>query len=631
MFGRHQALLQFLLCVAFIQTGSAQTATLSKDSLEYIVNHHLEEDTIRVNALIDLQEYYLVDEFEAGKVYIEEALSISKKINYQTGIGFSSNALSSYFLRRGEQDSALFYTLEAIEVFESINEDQNIYAAYNNLGLIYKNKGEYEKAVEIYKRMLDRLDGREITPSFAIVYFNIASIYEAQNDWENYEPCIQKMLETSKELNFTPGIIEAELGLAKVAMNNGNNAEAFNLANSVLTLAQDSGEMAQTAARAFYILGDIYYSERDFRKAIFNYEQSLEIYEELNSLHYAAEIYLKLSDLYRDISAFDKALKHRITYHHIQDSLNSLERVALIEELQTKFETERIKREKETAELENLKLAEENRKGRGILFGVVGLLGFVVMASGFYTRQQKLKKQNELATLQLEESEKRLAIEKKKREAELSAIRSQLNPHFIFNLLNTIQGLSVNGDRSAANKALNNVAVMMRMILKHSQEAFIPLRSELDLIRIYLEAEQLRFGDRISFEIMMDEEVEDEFITIPPMLIQPYVENAIKHGLMHKTEPGKIEVHIHYLGEDMLEIIVEDDGIGRKRAAEIKYLNPGEHNTFSTKANQDRIENLAKESDSEARVEIIDKYSETGNPAGTKVRILIPTNLGNQS
>lgn len=621
-------LIALLTGISTTKLKAQTTEETSRETLLRLIETHTTRDSIRVNALVDIQEFYLLDDYKFGRNYAFEALHISQEIGYKDGIGFSSNAIASNYMRQGQLDSALIFTLNAIDVFEAIDEDQNIYAAYNNLALIYKNKGEFGKAVEIYERMLARLEGREITPSFAIVYFNIASIYEAQQDWENYETWIQKMLETSLKLNFTPGIIEAELGLAKVAIYKGENEEALEQAKSVLAKTKASGELAQTSARAFYILGDAFAALGKYIDAVTNYQKSLDIYEKLDSPHYASEIYLKLSEIYQKNREFEQALEYRISFHQIQDSLNSQEKVALIEELQTKFETERIQREKETAELENFKLAEENRRGRGILFGVLGLLGFVVMGSIFYTRQQKLRKQTELATLQLEESEKRLAIEQKKRDAELSAVRSQLNPHFIFNLLNSIQELNISGDRSSANKALNNVAVMMRMTLKHSQEAFIPLKNELDLVRMYLEAEQLRFGERISFEILIDEEVEDEFIKIPPMLIQPYVENAIKHGLMHKTAPGKIEIHIQLKSQDVLEIIIEDDGIGRSKSAEIARQNPARHNTFSTKANEERIQHLAKETSTDATIEIIDKFSESGAPEGTKVRILIPTNLG---
>ena len=621
-------LLAFLTGISTTKLIAQPTEETSRETLQRLIETHTTRDSIRVNALVDIQEFFLLDDYKLGRNYAFEALQISEEIGYKDGIGFSSNAIASNYMRQGQLDSALIFTLNAIDVLEAIDEDQNIYAAYNNLALIYKNKGEFGKAVEIYGKMLDRLEGREITPSFAIVYFNIASIYEAQQDWENYEPWIRKMYDTSQSLNFTPGIIEAELGLAKVAIHNFEYTKAIELSNSVLKQTDANGVMAQTSARARYILGDAFSELQDYREAIDNYSKSLEIYRQLDSPHYAAEIYLKLSEVYRKTNRFENALESRITYHQIQDSLNSQEKVALIEELQTKFETERIQREKETAELENLRLAAENRRGRGLLAGATGFLLFFMMASGFDYRQQKLKKQNELATLQLKEAEKRLAIEKKKRDAELSAVRSQLNPHFIFNLLNSIQELNISGDRSSANKALNNVAVMMRMTLKHSQEAYIPLKNELDLVGMYLEAEQLRFGDRINFEIEVDEEVEDEFIKIPPMLIQPYVENAIKHGLMHKTEPGKIEIHIQLKNQDVLEIIIEDDGVGRKKSAEIAGQNPARHNTFSTKANQERIRNLAEEANADATIEIVDKFSESGAPEGTKVRILIPTNLG---
>jgi len=256
--------------------------------------------------------------------------------------------------------------------------------------------------------------------------------------------------------------------------------------------------------------------------------------------------------------------------------------------------------------------------GAAIIIILISILWFL------YSRQQKQRKEIELTQLKLKEANKRVEVEKQKRTAELKAVRSQLNPHFIFNLLNSIQEFVILGEKQEVNKALTNVASLIRKTLQHSEQETISLKDELSLVKLYLDAEKMRFEDRLNYEIILDEEVEDEFIQIPPMLIQPYVENCVKHGLMHKKEAGEIKISALMTENDELKIIITDNGVGRDKALQFKKDNPENHNSFSTKANQERLENIAKDTGLQANVQIIDLF-EGSQSAGTQVIIIFAT------
>lgn len=150
-----------LLCLIGYQDALAQQNISPKDSILQIIKSYTIRDTVRVNALIDIQPYFLLDEHEQGRAFIEEAISISEELDYSTGYGFSLNALGAYYLRRGHIDSALVSITEAISVFEKIGENHNINAAFNNLALVYKSSGDFDKAYETYVSMLNRLEGRQ--------------------------------------------------------------------------------------------------------------------------------------------------------------------------------------------------------------------------------------------------------------------------------------------------------------------------------------------------------------------------------------------------------------------------------------------------------------------------------------
>ncbi len=165
---------------------------------------------------------------------------------------------------------------------------------------------------------------------------------------------------------------------------------------------------------------------------------------------------------------------------------------------------------------------------------------------------------------------------------------------------------------------------MMRKTLKNSQQKLITLKEELDLVELYLNAEKLRFEDKLEYEIILSDNIEEEFMKIPPMIIQPYVENAVKHGIMHKKDNGKIIVNTTTTKDDFLKITVTDNGVGRRKASEIKKQNTFVHDSFSTKANSERLKNIAKETGTNANVEIIDLYDDHKTPTGTKIIITIP-------
>lgn len=403
-----------LLCLIGYQDALAQQNISPKDSILQIIKSYTIRDTVRVNALIDIQPYFLLDEHEQGRAFIEEAISISEELNYSTGYGFSLNALGAYYLRRGHIDSALASITEAIVVFERIGENHNIYAALNNLALVYKSSGDFDRAYETYVSMLDRLEGRPKTSSFAIIYFNIAALYEAQEDWDNFEYWMTKMVELSDSLNFLPGVKEGSLGLAKTAIFKKQYDQALNRTSFVLSDATTKREMAQIEARAFDLQGDVYALKEEYTLSIENYQRSIEVYTKINSIRYASVIYKKLSDVYISLENYEEAFSNSEMYHQLKDSLMSAEKVEIIEELQTKYETEKLKREIDSAEIENLKLLQSNQRSRSLIIGAFGFVFFLTLFGGVLFRQRRLQQDAQLQMLELRESQKRLLVEQEK-------------------------------------------------------------------------------------------------------------------------------------------------------------------------------------------------------------------------
>lgn len=213
-------------------------------------------------------------------------------------------------------------------------------------------------------------------------------------------------------------------------------------------------------------------------------------------------------------------------------------------------------------------------------------------------------------------------------ELEAKAIRAQMNPHFIFNSLNAIQETIVTEKVDAAYDYLSRFSKLLRMVLDNSEKNFITLNSELETINLYLSLEALRFSQSFSYTIETKEELEKDDIYIPPLLLQPFVENAIWHGLINKEGDKKLSLRFDEK-DGYLECVIEDNGVGRKKAAEIKNSKIGaaRFESKGTKLALQRIEVLNREQAGSASIETIDLYDEAGNAAGTRVIVRLGADL----
>jgi tetratricopeptide (TPR) repeat protein len=206
---------------------------------------------------------------------------------------------------------------------------------------------------------------------------------------------------------------------------------------------------------------------------------------------------------------------------------------------------------------------------RIIIYGLVFLVALIAVGSWFiYKNAQASKRANQLLALK--------------------SLRSQMNPHFIFNALNSLNHFVAQNDERTANKFLSEFSRLMRLVLENSQEDFIPLTKEEEIISLYLKLEHYRFRDKFDYEINIDESINKEMVSIPPMLIQPYIENAVWHGLRYKESRGFLSLKMSLEGDHVV-VTIEDNGIGRKRSAELKTENQKKHNSTGIRNIRERL------------------------------------------
>ncbi len=230
----------------------------------------------------------------------------------------------------------------------------------------------------------------------------------------------------------------------------------------------------------------------------------------------------------------------------------------------------------------------------------------------------KAEAEKEMATRQLTDTRQKM------QEVEMQALRAQMNPHFIFNCLNSINRYIVKSDQATASLYLTRFAKLIRLILDNSNNKNVALSNELEALRLYIEMESLRFAQKFTYTIDIAANVSPDSIEVPPLIIQPFVENAIWHGLLHKEEAGNLFIHLEMVSENMLQCTVEDNGIGRQKARELKSKSAITRKSLGMQLTEDRLSLLNKHAQLNASVNIIDLIDPTGAPAGTKVILTIP-------
>ncbi len=248
----------------------------------------------------------------------------------------------------------------------------------------------------------------------------------------------------------------------------------------------------------------------------------------------------------------------------------------------------------------------------------VAVIVMIVVAFVFFLVRYWYKNKADQQHLQSEQQRLKKEIYKSK----IAAIRSQMNPHFMFNALNTIQEFILTNQQEVASEYLADFADLMRMYLNQSNEDNVSLTEEEETLRLYLRLENLRFNDDLEYSIKIDSTLNKDGTFIPVMLLQPYIENSIKHGLLHKKGKKKLSIEFIKTADGQLKCTITDNGVGRKASGKINASKSIGHKSFATGANDHRVYLINQNRDKRIKVEIIDLYEE-GTACGTRVEIFV--------
>lgn len=553
----------------------------NKEALEYHLKALEEfEDFIQEHELAEIHnelgiDYSYMSNFEKAVHHFIESLKIKEKIyttdspEHKKLISTSYNNIGLVFERIKNYDEAIVYYNKALSAAIPIGDSALLAQYYNNIGVAYDRKEMYEEALKYYLNAAAIMETRRKGNPLARIYSNLGIIY-------------QNMDESQKALEYSQKALE----IFKTTGDNLNYAITLSKTGFILL------NLARTDEAYPYL------------------SKSLEISKEIGSTAIIKDNYYYLSKYYAKKNNYLKAYEYRGNYIEIMDSIYNADMLALTSEMKTKYETEKKEKEIEVLtkdnEIQNLKLKRQQARFWFLSVGSLIALLTLILAFIVYRLRQKNKHTN---------------LEKKNLEVEQRMLRSQMNPHFIFNSMSSVQGFITKNDKQAAMVFLSDFAELMRSILENSRQSMISLNEEINTLKLYIELEQLRLRNKFDFNIKVDPKLNPDEVFIPPMLIQPFAENAIKHGLIKKTEKGNLEITFKK-DEKMLVCSVIDDGIGRKEAEANK---PEGHRSLGMQVTRERLETINKQFKSNASFNIIDLKDNNGTAKGTRVDIILPS------
>ena len=456
---------------------------------------------------------------------------------------------------------------------------------------------------------------------------------DSLNDQSTYLQSIKSLTIRSGN-NALARVREAEKYIA-----NSQYDKALSLLQQELPRAQKKND-TNYSMRLLLDMARTYELKSDKQNALRFARELLQNASAYHAMQYLRDGYRLMYRLHDQLNHVDSAYYYYKHYTAMKDSVAMDEfskRLAIHttmsanEKAQVKLEL--LSKEKQITDQE-LQLSEAKLKTESFLKNILIVGVFLLgLLSVTIFRNNKLRQKNEAHQRQLIEKELSLQklesertkgeLQQRTIELEMKALRAQMNPHFIFNSLNSINRFILQNNRNQASEYLTKFSRLVRLILQNSQLSRITLESELESLQLYLELEAVRFEYHFEFTVKVNPGIDISAVKVPPLIIQPYVENAIWHGLMHKSEKGNLLIDIFEDG-DLLTCKIVDDGIGRKRASELKSKSASAHKSMGMRISADRIALLHQQTALDSSVEIIDVTLADGNPGGTEVRLKLP-------
>jgi len=578
------------------------------------------------------------------------------------------NQLASILKKTERYNEAIVYEKKVLEFQLTFRDSTEIAHAYNNLGATFKKLKRNSEALSCFQKAFDYYPSSSSKQNLAIILLNLGIAHQAEGDYNKANDYFSQALELNKKQNNQEETARTYNYIASNHLFLKEYNEAIVFAEAAERIAS-SKKLFDLMEVSYRILWQAHELQKDNESALQSYRQYVAVKDTIMQRNKIEE--RELVNRLREAEKLESRIQTLLSENELQQAelnrvqLESKNKAADIELIQRHNELNAIRAKQvqlqQEKEIDRLHLVEQTliRQSREkellSLKESVAIENREKQAKMEVLHQQNLIKQLEINQKEISLRNQRLvqyllflalvagavltfllfnryklsqkAVKEKllrqNSEIEQRFLRAQMNPHFIFNALNSIQYYITSHDNSSAARYLAKFSKLIRHILESSRHQFIPIQEEVKILNVYLELEQLRNSNKFDYTITLDESLEDDFITIPPMITQPYIENAILHGVTHLTERGKISISYIKSGDHM-ECTITDNGIGREASSAIRQrVKPG-HTSVAMELTHDRLELMKQALKGEYKILITDLKDASGNACGTEVKLWIP-------
>ncbi len=542
-------------------------------------------------------------EFSKALDYHNKAVKIARDLKDKKSLPRFVNMLAVVYRRIDENKHALDLHMEALNLAEETQDTFQMSVAYNGLGNVYSNLKRYYASLEYFKKSLDIATLQNNKLGLAINYNNIGECMESLNKLDSAQICFNKSLEYNNEINSSLGIAISYNSLGDLYKIKKQYPLALKYLEKALVYNKQSQDLINISS-SYSIIGETYLLIKDYNKSIEHSSEGLKIAEEIGSKYQIETCSRLLSKAYEALNDTKKALFYLKTAETYKDSIineENLRHLIAVETLQNLEQTKnQIKLLNNKTELQNKLIATQKKT----LLSSLILVFVIIIIAILSFRQIKLRSKYNNIVMQ-----QRL-------------LRTQMNPHFIFNALSAIQVYILENDMEKSSKFLSGFASLMRQVLRSSEYEYVPLQDETKMLGYYLELQKLRFVYPFIYNIEISKDINEEDLLIPPMLTQPFVENAIEHGIKSLGENGRIDIRF-FKNNSSLHIEIEDNGIGWKASQKATSIG-SKHESMAIKITNERLDVIKKISNKKAFLKITDKHDFNPGDNGVLVQLKLP-------
>ncbi|MCB0372521.1 MAG: tetratricopeptide repeat protein [Muricauda sp.] len=586
----------FFALLFFPLWGTSQQNLL--DSLQQELANHVTKDSIRAGLLIKIAGEMTYSNPKDAFPFVEEAIAISTTTDWSKGESYALRQQGNLHYVMGDDLAALDAYQKAQHLAQTIGDKALETSLLSNIGNIFADLKQYDRALENYEAYLNSARALGNIPDEIKALSNMAIIYNDTERFEDGVKYLERALKLSKQEKNDLFIAAITNNLALAYKKLGQYPKALMHYQEAADLAHEIGNK-YIEASALNSIGTVNIILKNYELAAINGQRALDLSQEIEAVEWQADSWKVMSEVYEHEGKMAEALSAYKEHVRLQDSVLSEEKKSELTRKEMQFKMERQQAEAEE-EIRRQQLVKNGYLAGAILLALISIAGYFL----YKRRRDALEK-------------KRVAeFNAKVAETELKALRSQMNPHFIFNSLNSISDFISKNDVKQADEYLVKFAKLTRAILENSEKKWITLEEDLELMELYMQIESIRMANKFQYHINIDETIEPDNTLVPPLILQPFIENSIWHGIAPKKGEGEIHINIKKEG-DMILCTVDDNGIGR---SETKKLG-GKKSSLGVKITSNRIEIINHLKNTKGSVNLVDQKE------GVRVEIRLPLEL----